>query len=110
MSKLLNKQLRFLKKVCALEPQKQETFLKNLNKHQVRYICEICLNLKEKTLRLTKTLVKALTKYKHIILFLAQRGCWKSKKRAIRSAGLFIFKLLCPSFLNILTHKAIKNE
>jgi hypothetical protein len=110
MPKPLSKQLRFLEKVCALEPQDQETFLKNLKKHQVRFLCEICLNLKQKNLKLTKTLVKALTKYKNIISYLAERGCWKNKKRAIRSAGLFLFKLLCPAFLRILTNNFTKNE
>lgn len=76
-----------------LNKKQQKAFLKNLDKDQTKFICEVCMNLLNGNIPTTDCEKKKLTNYKRKIRTLASRNSLREKKTIIQRGG-FIPALL----------------
>src|SRR3569832_1058057 len=99
MSVLLNENLKYLKHLKRSNPAKWKHLLTNSSKDLVCCICEICNNILSGNIPLKSPYKKRLSRFKHVLRFLAKRKVNLDKKKKVlvqKGGGIFLPLLLSP--------------
>jgi len=106
MSVLLNENLKYLKSLKQQSPSKRKHLLTNPPKNLVCCICEICQNILSGNIPLKLSSKKRLSRFKHLVRFLAKpkANINKKKKLLIQKGGGTFLPLLLGPLLSIAPH------
>ncbi len=97
MSKRLQDNLPFLKKLHCCKAKQRKTLLSHSKPEQVKTIADCCHNILLRNIKLSPAQIKRLKKHKHIIRAIGTKGLsLKKKKKILVQKGGFLATLLTP--------------
>lgn len=112
MAERLKRNHHLLSSFLKLNKKQQNSVVKHLDQDQVKFMCELCINLMNGNLPIDEATKRKLLSHKHKIRKLVDRKCvLKTKKRVIQRGGFVpaLLAALAPAALSFLAEKYMNN-